>query len=206
MDPDGLDQQGFFTKLVNLHNLRVAAHRIVTGAIESGSRFVMSAEAVKLLHRICMAGLLDEAGEYRQCPVTLTNSPYVPPHHSEVELHMKQFCTYVNDEWDKKGPTFLSAFCLWRLNWIHPFRNGNGRMSREISYVVLNIKCKQVLPSRKGTIVEQIAGSAATRVAYEAALRNGDSIYTATANIEAAVQPMERLITQLLTEQLKANL
>lgn len=205
MDPDGRDLEGFVTKLANLHNLRIAAHRIVTGAIESGSRFVLSEEIVKALHRTCMVGLIDEAGDFRKGPVTLGNSPHVPPHHSEIGTYMKQFYQYVNDEWDHKDPIHLAAFTLWRMLWVHPFLNGNGRTSRELSYVVLNVRIGYLLPS-KNSIVEQVSQSAQNRSAYGNALRSADSIYAGTSNFDACLRPMEELLAALLKEQLKANL
>ena len=35
---------------------------------------------------------------------------------------------------------------MWRLNWIHPFDDGNGRTSRIVSYVVLMIRSGFILP------------------------------------------------------------
>jgi hypothetical protein len=127
VDPDGRDVEGFLTKLNNLHNLRVLADRILRGAFESGSPFVLSEEMIKGLHRTCMSGLLDEAGEYRQVPVKLHKSAYVPPHHSEVPVHMQQFCKLVNDEWKARSPTYLSAMCLWRLSTFPPYAFTSGQ-------------------------------------------------------------------------------
>jgi hypothetical protein len=31
-------------------------------------------------------------------------------------------------------PTELAAYGLWRLNWIHPFVEGNGRTARAVCY------------------------------------------------------------------------
>ena len=45
---------------------------------------------------------------------------------------------------------------MWRLNWIHPFEDGNGRTSRAISYIVLCLNLGQKLPGSK-TIPEVIS-------------------------------------------------
>lgn len=205
MDSDGHDLEGFFTKLTNLHNLRVEAHKISAGAVDSGSRFVLSEEMIKLFHRICMTKLLKEAGEYRQIAVALNGSNHIPPHYSEVPIHMMQLCRYINDEWDNKNPVHLAAFFLWRLNWIHPFVNGNGRISRELSYTILNVKCDKILPS-KNSIVEQISNNSSTRDAYNKSLRDADRLYAATNSFDICIRPVETLIGTLLKEQLKANL
>jgi Fic family protein len=49
-------------------------------------------------------------------------------------------CDYVNDQWSVRTALHLAAYVMWRLNWIHPFTDGNGRTSRISSYVILTIK------------------------------------------------------------------
>jgi Fic family protein len=48
-------------------------------------------------------------------------------------------------------PIHLAAYLMWRLNWIHPFADGNGRTSRIISYVVLSIRAGAILPGTPTT-------------------------------------------------------
>jgi hypothetical protein len=38
-----------------------------------------------------------------------------------------------SDNWVTKDPLHLSAYVLWRINWIHPFADGNGRTARMLS-------------------------------------------------------------------------
>jgi Fic family protein len=54
-----------------------------------------------------------------------------------------------------KKPLHLASYVMWRLNWIHPFTDGNGRTSRAVSYLVLCIRLRALLPG-KLTIPEQI--------------------------------------------------
>lgn len=37
-------------------------------------------------------------------------------------------------------PLFLASYVMWRICWIHPFDDGNGRTARAASYLVLNIR------------------------------------------------------------------
>jgi Fic family protein len=160
----------------------------------------MSDQLVRQLHGIAMYKLLDEAGSYRKVAVGLTNSPYVPPNWIEVPGHMATFCQYVNDEWESRDLVYLSAFVLWRLNWIHPFRNGNGRTARATSYLVLCAKHGKPLPP-KNTVMEQIV---AAKPRHDALLRHADTVYAATQNIDAAIQPLVAFIGDLLANQLKS--
>jgi Fic family protein len=53
---------------------------------------------------------------------------------------VEELCDYVNDNWESSTPIHLAAYVMWRLNWIRPFADGNGRTSRILSYVVLSIR------------------------------------------------------------------
>lgn len=191
-----------FQKQVNVYRLQELTDAMVTGACKPGSRFLLSEAVVKQLHEVAMHRLLSSAGDYRQHPVTITNSPHIPPPWFEVPGHMAGLCAYVNEVWDQVDLIHLCAFVMWKLNWIHPFSNGNGRTSRAASYMVLNIKHGQILPSRN-SITEQIVKD---RTPYYACLRQADDIIAATSDIKAALAPLEALTGQMLKEQIQANL
>ncbi|WP_271571569.1 Fic family protein [Bradyrhizobium sp. CCBAU 11386] len=70
---------------------------------------------------------------------------------------IEHLCDYINDNWSMSA-VHLAAYVLWRLNWIHPFADGNGRTARAVSYVVMSIKLDSLLPGAP-TIPEQIAGN-----------------------------------------------
>jgi Fic/DOC family len=55
-------------------------------------------------------------------------------------------CDYVNENWEGSSPVHLSAYVLWKLNWIHPFTDGNGRTARAISYLLLCLRLGYRLP------------------------------------------------------------
>src|SRR5262245_20714875 len=87
------------------------------------------------------------------------------------------------------------AYLMWRLNWIHPFADGNGRTARMTSYVVMSIRIGRVLPGAP-TIPEQIVEN---RKAYFDALDAADQ---ACAKGHADVAKMEELLSALLANQL----
>lgn len=200
MDADGLDQAGFFQKLINLYALQKKSDDLVRAVSSGGGPFVLSEELIKEFHRIGMIKLLDDAGSYRKCPVALNGSNHIPPNWIEVPAHMLAFCQYVNTMWDQKDLVHLSAFCLWRLNWIHPFKNGNGRTSRAISYLVLNMRHGQILPARE-MVVKAIVEN---KLEYHAVLRMADTIFSATNDIEKSIAPVEAFLTKLLIAQIRS--
>ena len=94
-----------------------------------------------------------------------------------------------------KTALHLAAYTMWRLNWIHPFSDGNGRTSRICSYVVLCVKLGYVLPGAK-TIPDQIV---ANRKPYFDALEAADRSWK---NNTVDVSEMEHLLERLLATQL----
>lgn len=103
-------------------------------------------------------------------------------------------CDYVNDNW-RRSALHLCAYVMWRLNWIHPFTDGNGRTSRAVAYVVLCCRLGYVLPGRL-TIPEQIATN---KVLYYTALEAADRAFERG---KIKLTAMEKLLGGMLAKQL----
>ena len=104
-------------------------------------------------------------------------------------------CDYVNDNWHERNAFHLAAYVMWRLNWIHPFADGNGRTSRTLSYLILCIKLGYRLPGTI-TIPQQIE---VDKTHYIDALEACD---VASTDTEADVGPMEIMLKNMLAKQL----
>ena len=89
----------------------------------------------------------------------------------------------------------LCAYVLWKLNWIHPFSDGNGRTARAVAYVVLSIKLDSLLPGAP-TIPEQIAGD---KTPYYTALESAD-LGLKSGQID--VSNLENMLEGMLAKQL----
>jgi Fic family protein len=84
---------------------------------------------------------------------------------------------------------------MWRLNWIHPFTDGNGRTSRALSYLVLCVKLGYRLPGSR-TIPDQISEN---KTPYYEALEKADKEFEkGTVDVSA----MEELLSAMLATQL----
>ena len=68
------------------------------------------------------------------------------------------------------APTELAAYGLWRMNWIHPFVEGNGRTARAVCYFLLCGRIGSLLRGQK-TLPERIREN---RQGYVEALRAAD--------------------------------
>lgn len=82
----------------------------------------------------CMAGELfpDWAGCFRSTDVQV-GAHFPPPGH-EVGIHIKNFCLDLEERLHHLGGAEsiaeLLAWVDWRFQWIHPFKDFNGRVGR----------------------------------------------------------------------------
>ena len=158
--------------------------------------FKLRPSQILMLNREALTGIERMAGAFRSTGVKISKSKHVPPDFAivpeEVGEHM---CDYVNENW-AASPCHLSAYLLWRLNWIHPFVDGNGRTSRMDSYMVLSIRMNGMLPGVP-TIPEQIA---VDKAPYYAALENADAEWAHGQHVD--VSSLEKLLEGMLAQQL----
>jgi hypothetical protein len=94
--------------------------------------FRLRPSTVLTLHRKALEGISAFAGVWRPAGIAIVGSRHTPPEAYLVPELIEQMCEYVNDNW-QKAPVHLSAFVMWRMNWIHPFVDGNGRTARALS-------------------------------------------------------------------------
>jgi Fic family protein len=77
-------------------------------------------------------------GDYRDSisyNVRISDTDHVPPEFALVRGLMAEFATTLTKMCRDESP-YAAAYALWRLNWIHPFAQGNGRTSRALSYFI----------------------------------------------------------------------
>ena len=157
----------------------------VTAALRTNRSF-LSQTVIKALNYHALACLHSYAGEYR--PHAVTVGVYSPPEHYRVADLMDDVVNSVNHAWMQTDPIDLSAQVLWRLNWVHPFVNGNGRTARAACYFVLCVKSGGWL---SGTKLLPVLLSQ-NRKRYVAALQVADT---------GQFNDLRVLITDLLREQ-----
>lgn len=147
------------------------------------------------LHRAALDGLHPLAGTFRNTSVEIGGSKHQPPEAAFVADEVQLMCEYVNDHWATKSAVHLAAYVLWKMNWIHPFADGNGRTARAVSYVVLSIKLDSLLPGTP-TIPDQIATN---KSPYYKALEAADQEW---AKEKVDVSKLESVIEAMLAKQL----
>jgi fido (protein-threonine AMPylation protein) len=166
---------------------------VVAAALEM-QRPYLSSTLLRALNFHAIACLHPYAGEYRPCEVNVGDH-YVPPPAFAVPSLMEDFINQVNHEWDRADPLALGAFVLWKLNFIHPFINGNGRTARAACYHVLCCKMGGWL---KGDMILPEA-LRQNHAEYVAAIREVDSSAKAG---QFTLGPLHALLQRLLMKQL----
>ncbi len=164
---------------------------------ESQSGFKFRPSIIQKLQRLAIKDIYTCAGNFRTAPVYIAGTTHQPPEASEVTEQVEQMCEYVAENWSNTSALHLSAYLMWKVNWIHPFSGGNGRTSRAVSYLILCARLGYRLPGTN-TIPEQIV---ANRQPYYAALDVADAAWT-EGKIDVSV--MEQLLAEMLANQLSS--
>jgi Fic family protein len=152
------------------------------------------------LHSVALEGIHMFAGTFRNGVATIHGSHHDPVPAFRVADEVADMCDYVNQHWADKSALHLAAYMLWKLNWIHPFADGNGRTARAISYIVLSIRLHSLLPGTN-TIPDQIASD---KNPYYEALELADKEWKVTGAVD--VSALEKMLSQMLAIQLLQGL
>jgi len=177
------------------------AKTIITKAVSDDRFFKLRPSLLLELNRLAIDGVMRSAGQYRHIPVFVGN--HTPPEWHDVPRHVDDMLDYVNDNPDA-DPIHIGAYLLWRLNWIHPFVDGNGRTTRMISYISLCTRLGIELPG-KNTIPDQIASTKHThggKAPYYEGLRAADAAWK---NGILDVSDLEKMISSMLKVQIESH-
>lgn len=178
-----------------LRQFKLAVQFIRSNIPNDDGAFRLKQSIMLQLHKEALDGIHPLAGTYRNSRVFINNSNHLPPKSVDVPDDVADMCDYVNRNWEEKNACHLSSFLLWRMNWIHPFADGNGRTARVVSYVVLNIKLRSLLPGSP-TIPDIICTD---KKPYYAELEKPDSAWRLG---KLDIAGMEKMMEAMLAQQL----
>lgn len=174
---------------------------MVGRAIARGpNAFRLCSGHLRFLNKLAVTDTVTIPGAFRRASIQIDGSKHQCPAHAECRARVNEMCDHVNARWQSASAMYLSAYVMWRLNWIHPFPDGNGRSSRAASYAVLCIRTGYFFPGT-ATIPSQIL---ADKQPYYQALEAADSAYLDTGRVD--VSAMESLLTKMLQTQLEGVL
>jgi hypothetical protein len=90
--------------------------------------FKLRPSLILSLQREALAGISMFAGNYRPAGVAIEDSKHEPVGAHLVPELIEEMCDYLNERSEQSTPIHLAAYLMWRLNWIHPFADGKGRL------------------------------------------------------------------------------
>lgn len=151
--------------------------------------------ALWALNAAAVSNIAQFGGRFRQQPIYVGN--HIPPHYRDVPELADQFLSVIHENWTiVDHPTVLPAYALWRLNWIHPFIEGNGRTARAACYLLMCLRHGALLPGNK-IVPERIREN---RAPYYAALQAADRHWE---NGDFNVDELAAFLAELLADQLR---
>lgn len=136
---------------------------------------------IKELHRLTVKNLRspheggegdDSPGSYRSRPISIEGSTHKPPPSSEIHSLMAELVAFINDRQNSRTDLLRIAMAHHRFVYIHPFRNGNGRTVRLLTYAML---LRAGFRVGSGRILNPTAVFCKDRSAYMQSLSNADS-------------------------------
>lgn len=118
-----------------IYNILSVLEQIYGGRLTSR----VTLEIVQKIHKHVLKDLTPQAGYFRNEPSAIFNSAgiavYVTPPPSEIKNHLKKLITIVNSP-KEPGP-IQAAKAHFAFEKIHPFLDGNGRVGRLLSVLIL---------------------------------------------------------------------
>jgi Fic family protein len=97
----------------------------------------ISEKLIRKMHEILMENLMRTPGDYRQIQVNIEKVDYEPPPAILVPDMMKDLVAWYRANSKKTHPFELAVLIHTRLELIHPFTDGNGRVGRALMNFVL---------------------------------------------------------------------
>ena len=162
------------------------------------SSFRLRISTITSLHSVLFG---EGGGVFRSSQISIEGAAFSAPPATDIPDLLAEMCAYVNGRLGHRKPlsesdaVHVSAYALWRLNWIHPFADGNGSVARAVCYALLSIALDSLLPGVP-TIPEQIAEA---RPEYYSGLESADKAWEAGV-IDTSL--LETMIGRMLTIQL----
>lgn len=105
--------------------------------VESLTNRSLEESSILKVHEMIFSGILENAGNYRNAQVYIAGSDYMPPPAFEIPTLMKELLDWLTKNPEELRPIETAAVFHYKLVSIHPFDDGNGRVSRLLMNLLL---------------------------------------------------------------------
>ncbi|MEM2145199.1 MAG: Fic family protein [Candidatus Jordarchaeaceae archaeon] len=93
---------------------------------------------IRMIHQLIMKRVDSQwAGKYRNGPVKITGSKYVPPESQKIPYLMRNLVLWIRKNPENLSVIELAALAHFKIVHIHPFFDGNGRLARLLMNIIL---------------------------------------------------------------------
>jgi fido (protein-threonine AMPylation protein) len=94
---------------------------------------------VLTIHNLTIEGIYPCAGNFRDVTtkIEITGTEHKPSPPSQVKLDVRDMLDWLYNGGRKYSPVYRAAYVMWKINAIHPFNGGNGRVARAVAYLVV---------------------------------------------------------------------
>jgi len=94
---------------------------------------------VLAIHNLTIKGIYPCAGNFRDVTteIKIIGTEHKPSHPSQVRIDVRDMLECLYNGGKAFSPLYRAAFVMWKINAIHPFNGGNGRVARAVAYLVV---------------------------------------------------------------------
>lgn len=112
--------------------------RYLAHFVDRGRARITEADLLEI-HRLTIEGIYPCAGYYRDAltKIEITDTNHAPAHASQVRAETRDMLDWLYGVGQGTSPVHRAAYVLWKVNHIHPFNGGNGRVARAVAYLVM---------------------------------------------------------------------
>lgn len=145
-------------------HLEAINHQDAIGYVKDlvSPNYILKERDILQIHQLVLRGILPhEAGKYRKVQVMISGSNHVPPAPYLVSKEMEELMLWYHANYRNIHPVILAAEMHQRLVSIHPFVDGNGRISRLLMNLIL---------MQNGYVIANLKGEHTSRLKYYKAL------------------------------------
>jgi len=123
-------------KSLNEH-LEAINHPKAIAYIENLADQDLAEDDILKIHEMIFSGVLENAGNYRNAQVYIEGSDYRPPPAFEIPGLMDDLLVWLKKNPEELRPIEIASVFHYKFVSIHPFDDGNGRISRLLMNLLL---------------------------------------------------------------------